>query len=432
MKIGMQTYGGMGDIRPFMALATGLSKAGHEVTVAITRVDDKNFEEFAIYGGFKIIYTSKFSNNTANKPAEIANNHVDEIWKNTDDENTRLINDFFIVPMFDEMYAASQYLCAKNDIVIGYQRLFSLKFAAEKKNKPYIVLAIENTDIPSEYFPPYDKPYNMGIEFNQKCWQEVRENVNRLSLEIINNFRNKLNLPLVKNVIEEVWLSKELNLLAVSSVFCKQPPDWKNFIEVCGFLSILKEESHWTMPENLKEFIESGGPPVFFTLGSMLIFEQNPESIMKICTEAIRLAGCRAIVQTKSYLIKNFEHLPDVYMIDYNIPHSQIFPLSAAVVHHGGAGTTNTATQYGCPSIIIEYLFDQKFWGSNLVRIGLTTKVLSRKTIDVRSLAYEIKKVLKSKSIKLKTKECAEIMKQENGIERAVQLIEERFAKASN
>jgi UDP:flavonoid glycosyltransferase YjiC (YdhE family) len=428
MKIGMQTCGGMGDIRPFMALATGLSHAGHEVTVAVTKVDDKDYEEFAKFGNFSIKYTSEYSDKTIEVSEEIEKKPTVEIWRNSDDENTQLINDYFVVPMLEEMYSASKDLCANSDIVIGYQRMFTLQCAAEKTNTPYIVLAIEHTETPSGYFPPYNKPFNKGNEFNLKCWQEVRENSNRLNLSIINNFREKENLPLVENVIDDVWLSKELNLLAVSSVFCQQPPDWKNKVEICGFMNIFKEESHWKMPFELDEFINSGTSPVFVSLGSMPIFEQDPAYIMKLCFDAIALAGCRAIIQSKWDGFDKIENNPNIYRVGYNIPHSLIFPFCAAVVHHGGSGTTNTATQYGCPSIIIEYLFDQKFWGSILVRIGLTTKVLSRKSVDAFSLAHEIKVVLNSNQLKSKAKECAEIMKHENGVQRAIALIEEKFS----
>jgi UDP:flavonoid glycosyltransferase YjiC (YdhE family) len=159
------------------------------------------------------------------------------------------------------------------------------------------------------------------------------------------------------------------------------------------------------------------------------MFEQNIEDIMKICVDAIKLSGCRAIIQSKWDEIYNIENKTYIYKIDYNIPHSLIFPFCAAVVHHGGAGTTNTTTKYGCPSIVIEYLFDQKFWGNNLVRLGLTTKVLSRISVDAVSLAHEIKTVLKSEKIKSKARECTEIMKKEDGVKRAVELIEERFTR---
>ena len=41
MKIGIQTWGSEGDVRPFVALAGGLSEAGHEVTLAVTDVRNK-------------------------------------------------------------------------------------------------------------------------------------------------------------------------------------------------------------------------------------------------------------------------------------------------------------------------------------------------------------------------------------------------------
>ena len=43
MKIGLQTWGSHGDIRPFVALAKGLQAAGHEVTLVITCVDSDRY-----------------------------------------------------------------------------------------------------------------------------------------------------------------------------------------------------------------------------------------------------------------------------------------------------------------------------------------------------------------------------------------------------
>ena len=53
-EIGIQTWGSEGDIRPFLALAAGLAEAGHEVTVVITSVDDKNYQDYAQRFGFTL------------------------------------------------------------------------------------------------------------------------------------------------------------------------------------------------------------------------------------------------------------------------------------------------------------------------------------------------------------------------------------------
>ena len=55
MKIGLQTWGTDGDFMPFLALAIGLRDAGHEVTLAYTSVDGKDYSDRADITGIKLI-----------------------------------------------------------------------------------------------------------------------------------------------------------------------------------------------------------------------------------------------------------------------------------------------------------------------------------------------------------------------------------------
>ena len=54
MKIGIQTWGSEGDINPFIALAKALSKAGNEVTLAITSTDRNDYKTISKKHGFTI------------------------------------------------------------------------------------------------------------------------------------------------------------------------------------------------------------------------------------------------------------------------------------------------------------------------------------------------------------------------------------------
>ena len=43
MNIGIQTWGSNGDIRPLLALADGLQKAGHRVTMVVSSIDNRSY-----------------------------------------------------------------------------------------------------------------------------------------------------------------------------------------------------------------------------------------------------------------------------------------------------------------------------------------------------------------------------------------------------
>jgi vancomycin aglycone glucosyltransferase len=43
----------------------------------------------------------------------------------------------------------------------------------------------------------------------------------------------------------------------------------------------------------------------------------------------------------------------------------------AAVVHHGGAGTTTTATRAGAPQVVVPQIADQPYWAGRVAALGI-------------------------------------------------------------
>ena len=117
---------------------------------------------------------------------------------------------------------------------------------------------------------------------------------------------------------------------------------------------------------------------------------------------------------------------PNIFRCN-SAPHAQVFPRCAAVVHHGGAGTTHTALRAGCPSVVVEHAFDQQFWGSELQRLGAAGEVLHRNTLAVDGLAKTIQKTIHAESMQRSAKALGQTMQHENGVQRALALIEEIF-----
>jgi Erythromycin biosynthesis protein CIII-like, C-terminal domain len=111
-------------------------------------------------------------------------------------------------------------------------------------------------------------------------------------------------------------------------------------------------------------------------------------------------------------------------------PHQHIFKHCSAVVHHGGAGTTQTATLHGCPSIIIEHFGDQLFWAYELQRLGIGAKPLHHRNLTSKKVAKAIRSVLASQAMKQHTEEKGELMRSENGFERACRIIQSHFCAA--
>ena len=182
------------------------------------------------------------------------------------------------------------------------------------------------------------------------------------------------------------------------------------------------------MPESLKQYLTAGGPPVYITFGSMIASDPNPREITHLLIKAVRLVGCRAIIQSNWDELAELPEFPDIYRI-ISAPHEHIFPHCAVVIHHGGAGTTQAATIAGCPSIVVEHSSDQPLWGSILKRIGIAPNLLHRRSVTAKKLARTIRIVLDAPAMAEKAKVIGTIMQQEDGLARAIELIEGIVAK---
>ncbi len=420
MKIGLQTWGSNGDIRPYIALAYGLRSAGHEVILVISSVENRDYRFFGSIGDFAVRHVGCVEHNS---------DFIIEVAKKVSTvrhtKQLGIVLRNFFDPVFDKMHIASKQLCVETDAVISHPHVYSLMVAAEKTNIPLATLNCFHFAISSRHLTPFGFP-EIGKWINPFWWKIVDCAFNSLLRSKINKFRIKEGLCTVKNVRDEIWNSKRLNLIAVSSVFCRPQPDWKKPHQVCGFFDIPEVMEKWEMPTDLQNFIGGGSVCVYIVMGSMIYLDPDPEQITSIMIEAVELAGCRAIIQSRWDEIEGLPESKNIYRIK-NAPHDRVFPYCSAVVHHGGAGTTHTATRHGCPSIVLEYFGDQPFWGSELRRIGIAPKVLHRKTVNAGKLAKAIRTVLDSPDMKKQAELQSQIMSREDGISKAVGLIENQL-----
>jgi len=183
------------------------------------------------------------------------------------------------------------------------------------------------------------------------------------------------------------------------------------------------------MPENLIDFLNNGAPPVYMTLGSVIGNEKNAISITettRLLFDAAKLVGCRAIIQSKWEYVSGISEDENIFRVN-SAPYTEIFPKCSAVVHHGGAGTTQTATLCGCPSIVIAHIPDQILWGIELKRIGIGAKVLRRRTVTPRKIARELKRILNDSSIKELAAKISKNLEDEDGVAKAVKIINNEY-----
>lgn len=168
-------------------------------------------------------------------------------------------------------------------------------------------------------------------------------------------------------------------LMAMSPVLVPPAPDWPDHVWQTG--AWLAPEPEWQPPDALSAFLSAGPPPVFVTFGSAPGPDQRAE--IDLVARAAVLAGQRAVIGSAA---TGLPELPDVHVLA-DAPHRWLLPRMAAVVHHGGAGTTTEALLAGVPNVAATLGADQPFFGRRIHELGAGPAPVRRPTLTAERLA---------------------------------------------
>jgi len=198
------------------------------------------------------------------------------------------------------------------------------------------------------------------------------------------------------------------------------PPDWGDHIHVTGYW-FLDPATDWTPPSALVEFLQAGSPPVYVGFGSMS--SRKPEETADIILEALARSQQRAIMLSGWGGLR-LANPPDTVFVLGSVPFSWLFPRVAAVVHHGGAGTTSAGLRAGVPSIVVPFFGDQIFWGQRVVELGVGPKPVPRKRLTVERLAQAIQEALTDQTMRQRAVNLGSVIQSEDGVARAVAVVQ--------
>lgn len=425
MKIGMQTWGSHGDIRPFLALAEGLQAAGHEVHLVLTCVDSAAYAGHVSKHGVKITVLASpvLTPAQAETFGAMAHRIRDPM------KQMAAILRMCFDPVEAQMFEAAQDLCREADLLIGHFMMYPLQFAAEQAGRPYASVVLSQVTIPTAFDHPLGAPV-FGRAGHRFLWWLTRVLIHRALRQAPNRLRRRLGMPPIKDVLSEIWLSPYLTLAAVSAQLCRQQPDWPASVRLCGFLDVPALDIEGVVPAEAEAFLAAGDAPVYMTLGSWMPRGHAEQAgVLRLLSRAAREAGCRAIIQGDAARDCGFVS-DDQLLYLSTAPHQAIFPHCRAVVHHGGAGTTQSATLAGKPSVVIAHIGEQEHWGKELRRRGIAGKTLLRRRVTAAALARRIRQVLAAPEMAQKAQAIAVVMRQEQGVAEAVRIITARFGPA--
>jgi UDP:flavonoid glycosyltransferase YjiC (YdhE family) len=173
-------------------------------------------------------------------------------------------------------------------------------------------------------------------------------------------------------------------------------------------------------------FLEAQPTPIYIGFGSMP--ERDSSHMTQLILEALHLSGQRCVLLS-GWAGLGSEQLPDTVFRVESIPHAWLFNRVTAVVHHGGAGTTAAGLRAGIPTIITPYTTDQFFWAARISKLGVGPKSVSYHKLTAETLAAMIRQAITDKEMRQRAFEMGKRIKNENGVDKAVEIIEHHINK---
>jgi len=342
MHIRLLALGTRGDAQPYLALALGLKAAGFNVSIGTT----SDFEDFIASYDIPVQTSSvnvrEFMTQAATKKEKIAARKA------------------IVQQMLDDMPA----LVGDADALIySPASAMGAPHVAEKRGIPSILGLLQPYLHPTGEFPviglpvlPFGTGYNRFSYsvFHSLLWQPMKKTVNAWREE-------SLGLPpMTTNPVRQLIENGMFTLYGFSPSVVPKPTNWGENICITGYW-FLNQEADYQPPTDLLEFLLAGEPPVYIGFGSMS--SKQPEETAKIVLDAIEQAGVRGVIAS-GWQGLSASDVPDNVLVIDHAPHDWLFPKMAAVVHHGGAGTTAAGLRAGVPSVIVPTRGDQPFWGN--------------------------------------------------------------------
>lgn len=203
---------------------------------------------------------------------------------------------------------------------------------------------------------------------------------------LINQKRREMGLEPAK----DLWLHVLGQKVIVASdlAIAEVPPDVEVDYRQTGYLHLEQPDRHLA---ELDAFLKAGPPPVYAGFGSMPARDQA--NMVPLVADAIRSIGQRAVLG--KFWDSPFESSAekDVLFIR-GYPHLRLFPKMAAVIHHGGAGTTATSAASGVPQIVIPHVLDQYYWGQRVFESRLGPKPIWRSRLSAGKLKAALDRCL--------------------------------------
>jgi len=414
VRIVLLTAGSRGDVEPYVALGAGLRRAGHEVRLAT----HDGFRDLAARHGLEFATVPQ-------PPVTLTGTPLWRRWQRSGAGPARFVRDFARVsragrPVIEGMLDAFWLACDGADVVISSTSGIGGPLLAEARGARHCWALLQPTT-PTSAHPHFLAPPWVPPVLNRASYRLAEQVHWRLFRGQLDEWATRrLGLSRQRGPDPRGFLGATPDpvLYGISPLVVPRPPDWGGAVEMCGFW-FADPPPGWTPRDELAGFL-GDGPPVYVHL-SRIAARSRPD-LLRTVLAALRRTGLRGLLHTGGEPLT--ARLPGTVLAVPSAPHSWLLPRTAAVVHHGGAGTTAAALRAGVPSVGVPGFYDQPYWSRRIGALGIGAEPVPAGRLDADRLASALVRLTGDAGLRERARAAGAAVRREDGVRTAVEWLD--------
>jgi rhamnosyltransferase subunit B len=419
-RIVISTFGSFGDVHPYVAIALELKARGHRPLIATSEVYREKMDTAGI--DFHPVRPDVPSYEDTTELQKLVERLMDQ------KQGPEAIGDL-ILPHLRDIYSDLDAATEDADLLLTHPLPFAGTMVADKKRLPWISSVLAPASFLSVY-DPIVPPQWPWLYYFMKLSPWVGRGVMALATikldkmaRPIYDLRKELGLPRGGQPLFAGQHSPTKVLALYSKLLGAPQRDWPANTVITGFPFYDRRDyfGETEMPAGLMEFLDTGPPPIIFTLGSSAFWVARDFYHDSIA--AAEALGKRALLLIGHERNLPASPLPDGVATFEYAPFGEVLPRACAVVHQGGVGTTGQAMRSGKPVLIVPHAHDQFDNAARVARLGCA-RVLPRPRYNAKTATRELRMLLEDPNYSEAAKRVGEVVSQEDGTRVAVDEIE--------
>ena len=376
------TIGSAGDVNPFIGIGQKLMQRGFRVVL----ITSQYFESQARGAGLEF-----FGLGSSEDYQSIIQNP--DLW--SPDKGFKVFADRVVFPIMEPAYEIIAGFDPSKTILVAQGQFFAAHIAHEKLGFPFITIHLQPAAFRSVHEFPL-LPISLPPFVIRGLFSLIDALVlDKLFAPNINRFRQSLGLPPINKIFGGWMHSSQKNLGLFPDWFAHPQPDWPPQTQLTSFVYYDKQQNgNEELPEELETFLGAGSAPIIFTAGTAM---KHADKFFLDCIGACQLLGQRGILLTQHPEQLPAELPQGIQHFSY-LPFSTVLPRAAALVHHGGIGTTAQAIAAGIPQVIRPMAHDQPDTAARVEKLGIGAS-LSPQKFNAASLAAKLNALVTSQAV---------------------------------